>query len=212
MRILRRLATALSALLLLATLAAWGRGYAAREYLGAIRETTEGSRWVSREWGVDWGGGDVGACYGPARADAADARAAGCPEGVRWGGRYNHYPPSTVRGKYGGWAAGWARAGHRAALWDQAGIMAGRAQGLDWAGSASGANVPRADRRYYWFVVPAWMAAALFGLLPALRACALARSRRTARRTRAGQCVCCGYDLRATPRRCPECGAAASDA
>jgi hypothetical protein len=198
----------LSFLLLVATLAAWTRGCAAREYVGVIRETTAGEWWVSREWGVDWGGGDVGVCYGPARAGAADARAAGCPEGVRWGGRFNRYPPSPVRGKYGGWAAGWVRAGHRARLWDTAGVMAGWAQAFDWAGSASGANVPRADRRYYWFVVPCWAAALLFGLLPARRAFAVARTRRAARRARAGRCIQCGYDLRATPERCPECGAA----
>jgi hypothetical protein len=42
-----------------------------------------------------------------------------------------------------------------------------------------------------------------FVLLPALRATMWLRQRR---RTRAGCCPRCGYDLRATPDRCPECG------
>jgi hypothetical protein len=35
---------------------------------------------------------------------------------------------------------------------------------------------------------------------------AIQRERRTARRRAAGQCVACGYDLRESPERCPECG------
>jgi hypothetical protein len=49
----------------------------------------------------------------------------------------------------------------------------------------------------YWLVLAV-------GVLPALRP--VLRWNRARRRRRQGRCVCCGYDLRATPERCPECG------
>jgi hypothetical protein len=55
------------------------------------------------------------------------------------------------------------------------------------------------------FIVPYWPLAAMFGLAPTIWICryVVRRSHR-----RSGRCPSCGYDLRATPDRCPECGAA----
>ncbi len=53
--------------------------------------------------------------------------------------------------------------------------------------------------------VPFWFLAAMFLVLPVWRMVSLVRIRR---RTRTHRCLKCGYDLRATPDRCPECGTA----
>jgi hypothetical protein len=50
---------------------------------------------------------------------------------------------------------------------------------------------------------PAWLPFTLFAIAPA--AWVLKRGNRW-RRYGQGRCVTCGYDLRATPERCPECG------
>lgn len=59
-------------------------------------------------------------------------------------------------------------------------------------------------RRPRWSVyVPHWLAVVLAAALPAAHVTITWRRRR---RQRPGHCAECGYDMRATPRRCPECG------
>lgn len=53
-------------------------------------------------------------------------------------------------------------------------------------------------------VLPSWLLLMLFAALPTWW---FPRALREHRRLRAGLCRRCGYDLRATPERCPECGA-----
>jgi hypothetical protein len=55
--------------------------------------------------------------------------------------------------------------------------------------------------------LPYWLLAILFAAAPAFWAISFAKS---LRRTPAGFCPTCGYDLRATPNRCPECGMTSS--
>jgi hypothetical protein len=72
------------------------------------------------------------------------------------------------------------------------GLGFGRAPELPWYPIA-----PAAD-------VPLWIIAAVFAVLPTIR---LYRRLQTRRGVICGRCPSCGYDLRASPSQCPECGA-----
>jgi hypothetical protein len=55
--------------------------------------------------------------------------------------------------------------------------------------------------------LPLWMPASLFAILPCYH---FLPSHRRRKRRNLGLCVACGYDLRGSAERCPECGKAFS--
>jgi hypothetical protein len=85
--------------------------------------------------------------------------------------------------------------------------------GPDGAAREAGTGRPvyTAALTYHEVAVPSGLACAATGAAPltwlALR---LGRRVRSRRRRRLNQCPSCGYDRRATPGRCPECGTAPS--
>jgi hypothetical protein len=69
-------------------------------------------------------------------------------------------------------------------------------------------GMDRPTMSHVGFTVPHWFFAALAAVLPVLWIRQFWRRRSPP----AGTCTRCGYDLRATPCRCPECGATVSGA
>jgi hypothetical protein len=79
--------------------------------------------------------------------------------------------------------------------------------GFQWRRTVSGvfgnfSVLAPADELVY-LAIPYWFLALLAAIGPALKWRAVARVRRV---RRMGLCVNCGYDLRGSPDRCPECG------
>jgi hypothetical protein len=192
-RRLLNLLTLLSLLLCVAVVALWVRSlYVADNwtYFGAVGAASQNDYMVS--------------IY-PRRLTLALRRSTFPPEGR------TSYVASGARGNEAGW---WFNVHPRLADYpDLDRALRREATGLGFAASHHGGTVNTkwsGPAGYVegitsdWRVsMPYWFPAALFAAGPVAR---LARRVRRARRASAGKCTGCGYDLRATPDRCPECG------
>lgn len=140
--------------------------------------------WFGPTWGLNGtsGGGIVAFMAGPVyRGPGAVTLAPG------W--RYMSYPPPVGGG-----------------VWAQ--VRIARYARLSRLGIAYDPNrlvtAPRAPPFYssHRLYLPHWLLLILTAIPPAL----WWRRRRSRLRTLSGRCTVCGYDLQATPQRCPECG------
>jgi hypothetical protein len=60
--------------------------------------------------------------------------------------------------------------------------------------------------RQAFVTAPYWSMLSVFATIPLMQTVYHLRQRRARHRSATGHCIRCGYDLRATPERCPECG------
>jgi hypothetical protein len=183
----RRLFTLMSFLSLLlcaAAVALWVRSYWGTDYVELSSPAGSDSFSITHHThGVRWTRGDI-------RLSHAEQTL------------YMHKTPSPKLDGTGRSTWGWGRLG--------AGHMGSEPLPADSVWSRLGFHSYRRgemssfyDIREQGVALPAWLPVVIFGVAPALW---LARRVRTHRRIAKGFCRNCGYDLCATPGRCPECG------
>ena len=209
MKLLRRMIlnslAARSALLFIFTCVLWLRGYWKMDSVTRVRERVAEDRYEALAVDVDSQRGVI--CL----ADCYWSMAiAGKPEFARELMRSHFYvdvPPHKWTWKVGPseYLGGWPS--------QETKMLGFRWRTLDDLDNFQFDRLPIAGQRIRHIkireaVIPDWAAAALFALAPEFYVIRLWRSRRIIAR---GLCPSCGYDLRATPQRCPECGCVPRD-
>jgi hypothetical protein len=189
-RRLLNLLTALSLLLCMAVVALWVRGYRVGnygEFVGVLDVRAGDPVEVMRNLGMYSSHGRLG--LGVTRSDFPpnDPYRTHHPHGRRlvWGTDdcFERFPFGPPRANFRPWFAIDAR-------------------DRTWANSTA---VPGgvATTTSRGVAISCWVPAGLFAILPTV---VVLRHWRARRRRRTQCCLTCGYDLRATPGRCPECG------
>ena len=204
-RRLLNLLTGLSLLLCIATVALWVRSYGTSD--AALHRSERlvrvhsggGGIVVSRvelfhrrgTWGSSMNGGTTDlAAYSETRMPYSDNFPPGWDQIARpYAGRTAFWNSTWVRVDRPAWPALAPVAVKRRARYDN-GTYQGEEEWL--------------IGRALW--LPYWLPAALFAVLPAFGFRRHLLARRDSRRQRTNLCRACGYDLRGTPGRCPECG------
>ena len=80
--------------------------------------------------------------------------------------------------------------------------------GVLWKSPSESPGFGSVQFRKWWFQINLVLPISIAGLLCAASLLLMRRASLPLRRTKLGLCPACGYDIRATPDRCPECGVA----
>jgi hypothetical protein len=167
-----------SLLLCIATAAIWVRSYYFRDIVGFGRANGNCNLVQSILGRLHWMTNLDGGCAGGGASHQSDRLS---PQAI-WNGGMSSYPVTVDR--------------HYGLVWQ----TYKRYHMMDM--TVSGVSPAMLMSNHRLVVIPYGYPAALFALAPA--AWLFMRLRR--RRRRIGFCARCGYDLRGTPDRCPECG------
>ena len=189
---------AIFAIVLVSSTGLWIRSYVVGDSVRyEVRNYDCTRRWYASAQSA---AGSLCLCVQRHRFDGPDASLIGAMYGINAGFNYVRGPAAMDMNDY---CRAWAPHATCATFFSGAGFFLGR-NGWDRKVARWTGQVPICEdvARGLVIGIPYWFVAML-SLLPfALRV----RQHLATRLLRPGFCVRCGYDLRATPERCPECG------